>query len=287
MSFQGTFVQDGRNIDYTPVSAVVAGQVVLRGNLCGIAPRAIAAGELGALATAGVFDVVQAAVTFADGGPVYWDADGNPVGGTPGTGAATTVPTGNTFMGFALGITAATDATVRMALRAVESSAAETLALADLSDITGPMSYTAGKILVADGNSYEPVAVSGDATLSSAGVVTLANAAKPLSFVIADPGTGQAIPVTASGHVDIVSGGAGETNTLAVPTFAGQVLALSLKTDGGGDRVITVADPHIDGTNNTITLNDAGDTVLLLGVAIGASFGWRLVVNVGATLSHV
>ena len=59
-----------------------------------------------------------------------------------------------------------------------------------------------------------------------------------------------------------------------------------MKTDGG-DCVITVADPHIDGTNNTITLNDAGDTVRLVAGVSGAGFVWRLSFNVGAVLSHV
>lgn len=106
---------------------------------------------------------------------------------------------------------------------------------------------------------------------------------------ITDPGSAAAIPVTASGICEIVTGGSGETNTLAVPTFAGQVLVLNLITDGGGDRVITVADPHIDGTNNTITLNDAGDIVVLIAKKTAATptYGWALLLNLGATLSHV
>ena len=51
-----------------------------------------------------LFDAVKAAVTFTDGVAVFWDADGNPVGGTAGSGAATiTVASGNKFMGFAVG----------------------------------------------------------------------------------------------------------------------------------------------------------------------------------------
>lgn len=112
-----------------------------------------------------------------------------------------------------------------------------------------------------------------------------AAATNPVAANIADPGNGQAIPVTASGHVDIVTAAA-ETRSLAVPTFAGQEILLSMKTDGG-DCVVTVADPHIDGTNNTITLNDAGDAVKLSAGVSGAGFVWRLAFNVGATLSHV
>jgi hypothetical protein len=107
----------------------------------------------------------------------------------------------------------------------------------------------------------------------------------PLTANIADVASGAAIPVTASGKVEIVTTGA-ETRTLAVPTFIGQQLLLSMKTDGG-DCVVTVADPHIDGTNNTITFNDVGDTVLLVAGISGAGFVWRLAFNVGAALSHV
>ncbi len=157
---QATFVQEGRRIDHTPVSAVVAGQVVVQGPLVGIANVPIAAGALGSLAVEGVFDVVQGAVTFTAGQAVYWDADGDPVGGTAGTGAAVESATGNTFMGFALAATEATDETVRVALRSIESSAAETLSLGDLGDV-GAVAYTAGRILIADGDSYEDQALSG------------------------------------------------------------------------------------------------------------------------------
>ena len=105
---------------------------------------------------------------------------------------------------------------------------------------------------------------------------------------IADPGTGVAIPVTESGVVDIVTGGSGETNTLAVPTFEGQMLILTCMTKGAGARVITVADPHIDGTNNTITTAAAGNILMLMGRRLSTTtYGWALVFNVGFTLSHV
>lgn len=48
----------------------------------------------------------------------------------------------------------------------------ELTSLANLSDV-GATAYTAGKILVADGNSYEEVAVSGAATLASDGAITI------------------------------------------------------------------------------------------------------------------
>ncbi|MCE5280331.1 MAG: DUF2190 family protein [Planctomycetaceae bacterium] len=173
---RATFVQDGNSVDYTPGSAVAAGDVIVQGTLVGIARTPIAASILGSLAVRGIFDVVKAAVEIAAGAAVYWDADGDPVGGTAGTGAATTTRTGNTFMGFAVAAAADTAATVRADLRSVEAAAAETLGLGDLSDV-GPVSYTAGKVLVADGNSLETVAVSGNATLAATGALTVTGAA--------------------------------------------------------------------------------------------------------------
>ncbi|HQL75982.1 MAG TPA: DUF2190 family protein [Phycisphaerae bacterium] len=170
------FIHDGNSIDYIPGADVTAGDVIVQGTLVGVAKLDIAANTLGALAVRGVFDVAKAAVAFTPGAAVYWDADGNPVGGTAGTGAATTTRTGNTFMGFALAAAAETATTVRTALRSVESAAAETLGLGDLSDV-GAVTYTAGKVLVADGDSFESVALSGNATLAANGALTVTGAA--------------------------------------------------------------------------------------------------------------
>ena len=115
---QGTFIKNGvEAVDYTPVSAVAAGQVVVQSRLVGIAKSPIAAGALGELAIAGVFDVDQNAEIIVAGAPVYWDADGDSVGGEAGEGAATATVTDNVFMGFALALTAAADSTVRVALQ--------------------------------------------------------------------------------------------------------------------------------------------------------------------------
>ena len=94
------YVQADNSIDYTPVSAVTAGDViVLGGRLVGVAKVDIAANKLGALAIEGLFDGAKDSSTFAAGDAVYWDADGNPVGGTAGSGAFTTTPDGNQFAG--------------------------------------------------------------------------------------------------------------------------------------------------------------------------------------------
>ncbi len=184
------YVQDDETIDYTPSSDVAVGDVVVQGNFVGVARKPIPANTLGALAVEGVFDVVKAADAFTGGVPVYWDEDGNPVGGTAGSGAATTTAAGNKFMGFAVVAAGQTATTVRVSLRSVESSSGDTTGLSDLSDV-GTVTYTAGKILVADGDSFESVAVSGDVTLAANGAVAI-GADKVLASHVKD---GESLPV--------------------------------------------------------------------------------------------
>ncbi len=107
----------------------------------------------------------------------------------------------------------------------------------------------------------------------------------PFENQITDPGNAGAIPVTANGTVQIVTTAA-QTRTLAVPTHVGQLLALNMKTDGG-DCVITVAAAINATGNNTITLNDAGDLIVLQGMMNGANLRWKVVANDGAALSTV
>ena len=70
-----TFIHDGNAIDYTPGSDVAAGDVVVQGELVGVAKTPIAANALGALAVAGVFDLPKASGDggIAAGAEVYWD----------------------------------------------------------------------------------------------------------------------------------------------------------------------------------------------------------------------
>jgi len=103
--------------------------------------------------------------------------------------------------------------------------------------------------------------------------------------VIADPGDAGAIPVLRSGNVAITTAGA-ETRTLAVPATVGITLAISCDVYVG-DAVITVASAFNQTGNNTITLNTAGDTVVLTSVQVGSAIVWRLVVNDGAALTTV
>ncbi len=102
---------------------------------------------------------------------------------------------------------------------------------------------------------------------------------------IADPGDGNAIPVTRSGYVPLVTGGA-ETRTLADPAAPGLTLDIYFKTDGG-NGVITSASPVNQTGNNTLTFEDVGDHIRLASIEDGSDIEWRVVANDGIALSTV
>ena len=93
-------------IDYTPGSAVSAGDVVVQGDLCGFADRDIAADRKGALAVDGIrrFPKSDGSDTaIAAGKKVYWDA-GNEV--------ATETVGSNKYLGKTVAAAADADTTV-------------------------------------------------------------------------------------------------------------------------------------------------------------------------------
>ena len=100
------YVQRGDAIDYTPTADVAAGDVVvLSSKLVGVAKLDIKAGELGALALTGVYEVAKASgVAFAAGMEVGWNpTDRKAVA----AGAA-----GSVKIGHAVALTGASDPTV-------------------------------------------------------------------------------------------------------------------------------------------------------------------------------
>jgi len=100
-----TFIQDGDAVDYTPGADVAAGEVVVQGDLVGVAKTPIATGTLGSLATRGVFDFAKApGGAISAGAVLYWDA---------ANGVATTTASGNKRIGKAVAAAAAADTAVR------------------------------------------------------------------------------------------------------------------------------------------------------------------------------
>jgi predicted RecA/RadA family phage recombinase len=120
---QAIFRHDGNSIDHTPASAVAAGDVVVLGNnLVTVAKVDIEADRLGAVATRGVFDVVKDASDITGPTEAYWDADGDPVGGTAGSGAFSSDSTKGPFAGWFLEAAGTGVGTVRMSLNSVDGS---------------------------------------------------------------------------------------------------------------------------------------------------------------------
>jgi len=105
---QAIFRHDGGSIDYTPGADVAAGDVIVQGELVGVAKLDIKANTLGALAVAGVFDFAKATgggTAITAGASVYWDDTNN---------VATTTATGNKLIGKCVKAAADADATVRV-----------------------------------------------------------------------------------------------------------------------------------------------------------------------------
>ena len=108
--------QEGDWIDYTPNAAVSAGDTIKIGNAILIAKEDIPANTLGQLGRVGVFRVPKDASTFSAFDAVYWNATGNPIGGTAGSGCYTSTSAGNTLAGRAAAAQLTGDATVDLIL---------------------------------------------------------------------------------------------------------------------------------------------------------------------------
>ncbi len=104
------YIQDDDSVDYTPGTAVTAGDVVVQGDLVGVAKIDIAANKLGALAVEGIFDFPKSTAggsAIAAGTTVYWSA---------GAQQATATSAGNKLLGKTTKAAADADATVRVRL---------------------------------------------------------------------------------------------------------------------------------------------------------------------------
>lgn len=93
-------------------AALASGQVVVTGSLVGVSIGAYEIGDTAQVALEGVFDIPKATGAIAHGAPVYFDADGDPIGGTAGTGAATATAAANRLVGYAFEAATSGDATV-------------------------------------------------------------------------------------------------------------------------------------------------------------------------------
>jgi len=108
------FIQEGKSIDYTPQADVTAGDVVVIGDLVAVAKIDIAAGQLGALAIEGVFEVPKEAAAadkaIAFGTKVYWNETDKRVETSPGD------PVTHKYMGKTIKAALTTDTITRVKL---------------------------------------------------------------------------------------------------------------------------------------------------------------------------
>lgn len=102
------YVQRGDSIDFTPATDVAAGDIVKLGGLIGVAKLDIKAGELGALATVGVYELQTGGAVVNAGDVVSVDPNTGKVSAASASGVVK----------FGHAITAATaqDTTVRVRL---------------------------------------------------------------------------------------------------------------------------------------------------------------------------
>ena len=96
---------------------------------------------------------------------------------------------------------------------------------------------TSAKILVADGTSYQEVAVSGDVTIANTGAVTIANNAVETAM-IADS---QITTAKLAGSVAVIGMSAKITVGTGTPAVTASVNVTSVSDDGTGEFTITIA----------------------------------------------
>lgn len=105
------FIETGKTIDYTVVGADVAsGEIVVVGDMVGVAVTGAPIGETITLATHGVYNLPKASGALAQGTKAYVKIEAEV--GKSIVGA----PSGNTFVGYVWAAAASGDATVSVKL---------------------------------------------------------------------------------------------------------------------------------------------------------------------------
>lgn len=263
------FYSDGATIDYTPGSAVAAGEVVLIDSIPCIAPAAIEANVKGALAVGGIWKVPQAAEIISAGDAVYWDADGNPVTGTAGTGAATETATGNNCIGKCVETTAATDTYVKVLLNQF-LQVATTLGSCTADDITGSDSSLA--------IAGQSAAQGGTVAIAGGPSSTSGNAGGPVTITGGTPGaTGVGGAVTITGKAGGATSGTG--GAVAIAGGAG-----TAGNANGGAVTMLGGNAHGSGTDGTVGIGTSNTSAVSIGAsAIPTTIAGQTVLGVGAS----
>lgn len=88
-------------LPYVPSTAKSAGDVIAAGSLVGMVATDLAANERGSIVVSGQVKMPKVTGAISRGAKVYWNAAGDPVGGTAGSGALTVDPTAGYLVGYA------------------------------------------------------------------------------------------------------------------------------------------------------------------------------------------
>ena len=72
---EAKFIQDGKSIDIVAEAKIAAGDVVISGELIGVAKLDIPANAAGSIALEGVYEVAKGDAVFAVGAKVYFDTE--------------------------------------------------------------------------------------------------------------------------------------------------------------------------------------------------------------------
>lgn len=286
------FVKEGEILDYIASSDKLAGEVVVVGTRPLIVVNAIdySLNPLGAVYAHDTFDVPQNGEVIAAGTRVYWDADGNPYGGTAGSGCATATATGNNLMGTAVPLqpngtaaTAATDSYVRVDIDGTSLNIATVAGSMTADDIVGsdaalsiggiPGSTGAGGTVVIVGGAGDGNAAGGLVSLTGgAGDGTGAGgAASVVGGLSGDGATGNGGAVSLTGGAAQSTAGNGGSVILTGGALAGTGVNGMIRNLSKVTELRTVT---AQTTANTLTI-----AKLLTGIVTGTH-------TVGATAAY-
>lgn len=210
------FVQSGQIIPDPTSNTRYPGDVTVVGSIpLVVAPTDPNLTGVNSLAATGVYDVPKTSDTFSAGDAVYWNASGNPVVGTAGTGAADSA-TGD-LMGLAIADAATGDTYVRTLLTAAKRTTTIGGSVT-ANDITGSDSSLGISGKAGNASAGGAIAIAGGAAAAGAydgGAVTIAGGAGPTAGNVGGAltllsGAGDATNGTA-GAVILDSSGTGAT----------------------------------------------------------------------------
>lgn len=244
-AFQARTYKPGRQIEYTAVSDIAAGDVIVVGTIVAFAPEAIAAGDTGFLETEGAVWGVAANEAWSQGDAIYWKTTGDPYLGTAGSGAFTTTATGATLAGFARQAKDSTDQTGCVQL----TSASRTATIGGsitANDITGGdsslgvsgISAAQGGAVALLGGTSSTAGNAGGAVTATGGTPGVSGAGGAVTLVGAAGGStsGTGGAVTATGGAGTAGNSAGGPVTLTGGAGQGSAAggAASLVGGAGG-----------------------------------------------------